>query len=109
MPLPNAKTDPEELASLQHWLDSYNISEIIDVTTGSPKEGILRVVPPNPSKRLGQSKFANGDYEILKTPEWQSLAVEKGTQDSCMKRVGQFLLEVIKEYVSLFSRLAPLF
>ena len=89
--------DDEELEVLQHWLDSYNIAEIIDVASGPPKDGILRVVPPTPSKRLGQRKEANGDYDALKTPEWQSLGVQKGTQESCMKRIGQFLLEVIKE------------
>lgn len=97
MPLPNAKKDKEELQALQHWLDSYKIGELIDVTTGQPLDRIKRVVPPTAAKRLGQRKEANGDYTPLITPDWQKLAVKKNTQESCMKRVGEFLLEVVKE------------
>ena len=62
-----------------------------------PHESILRVILAVPSKRLLQRKETNGDYNELVTPEWQKLGMQKGTQESYMKRVGEFLLEVIKE------------
>ncbi len=80
--------------------------------TGEVCESIVKIVPASPSKRLGQKEEANGTYEVLKTPDWMTLAVQKGSQESCMKRIGEFLLEVIKEYVTFrlahslsFSRL----
>ena len=86
----------EELAALQAWLDSYDIHEIIDQETGVPKEAVLRVVPSTPNQRMGQNRDANGDYNALKMPDWQELGAQKGTQESCMKRIGEYLLEVIK-------------
>ena len=62
-----------------------------------PHESILRVIPAVPSKRFLQRKETNGGYNELVTPEWQKLGMQKGTQESYMKRVGEFLLEVIKE------------
>ena len=82
------------MEALQTWLETY---KVIDISTGVPHESILRVIPAVPSKRLGQRKEANGDYNGLVTPEWQKLGMQKGTQESYMKRVGEFLLEVIKE------------
>lgn len=107
VPLPNAKNDKEELAALQAWLSSYNIGELIDVQTGSVCESILRIVPPAPAMRLGQKKQANGEYQHLKTPDWKSLAVKKGTQESCMKRIGEFLLAVVDENPNTFRIFSP--
>ncbi|KAI5117651.1 hypothetical protein M0805_001306 [Coniferiporia weirii] len=107
VPLPNAKVDSEELSALQSWLDSYNVSELIDPATGTLHESILRLVPSTPGKRLGQRKEVNGNYEPLQTPEWQHLTVEKGTQESCMKSIGKFLLEVIKENPTTFRIFSP--
>lgn len=107
VPLPNAKTDGEELDVLQTWLDSYKIGELINVESGSPLESILRVVPSVPGKRLGQRKEANGDYQALTLPEWEKLGVKKGTQESCMKRIGKYLLEVIKTNPSTFRIFSP--
>ncbi|KAL5525633.1 hypothetical protein ACEPAG_6969 [Sanghuangporus baumii] len=107
VPLPNAKTDKEELAALQAWLDSYKITELIDVQSGEVNEQILRVVPPESGKRLGQRKEANGDYSPLVTPDWMELGVKKGTQESCMKTVGRFLLEIIKTNPNTFRVFSP--
>ncbi|EJD06948.1 phosphoketolase [Fomitiporia mediterranea MF3/22] len=107
VPLPNAKKDKEELEALQKWLDSYKITEVIDAATGCPLDHILHIVPPAPGKRLGQRKEANGDYSPLITPDWQKLAVKKGTQESCMQRIGKFLLEVVKENPKTFRIFSP--
>lgn len=34
IPLPNAKTDPAELAELQNWLESYHFNELFDAQKG---------------------------------------------------------------------------
>ncbi|THH08012.1 hypothetical protein EW145_g2997 [Phellinidium pouzarii] len=107
VPLPKAKVDADELNALQAWLDSYNISELIDIPTGTPFKNILRFVPSTPEKRLGQSNKANGDYNTLITPDWEPLAAEKGTQESCMKSIGKFLLEVIKGNPNTFRIFSP--
>ena len=91
------KSDVEELGALQTQLETYKIGKVIDISTGVPHESISRVIPAVPSKRLGQRKKANGDYNGLVTPEWRKLGVQKGTQESYMKCVGEFLLEVIQE------------
>ena len=85
------------MEALRTWLKTYKIGKVIDVSTGVPHESILRVIPAVPSKRFLQRKETNGDYNELVTPEWQKLGMQKGTQESYMKRVGEFLLEVIKE------------
>jgi len=107
VPLPGAKTSKEELDALQTWLSSYDIGELIDVKTGEVCESIVKIVPASPPKRLGQKEEANGTYEVLKTPDWMSLAVQKGSQESCMKRIGEFLLEVIKENPTSFRIFSP--
>ena len=52
--------------------------------------------------RLGQRKQANGVYHPLNAPDRKPLVVKKDSQESCMKRIGESLLEVVKEYVRLF-------
>ncbi|KAH8111230.1 phosphoketolase [Phellopilus nigrolimitatus] len=106
VPLPKAKSDTEELETLQHWLDSYRIGELVDLGTGAVAESVLRVVP-NSSKRLGLRKEANGSWTKLKLPNWGSFEVEKGTQQSCMKTVGKFLLDVVKENPNTFRIFSP--
>ena len=84
---------------LDDWLSHYNIQEIIDPKTGEPSELIQSIIPKNKEKRLGQRKEANKTYVTLKTPDWKTLAVPQGSEESCMKRVGEFLLKVVEEYV----------
>lgn len=40
-------------------------------------------------------------------PDWLQLAAEKGVQESCMKSIGKFLLEVIKENPNTFRIFSP--
>lgn len=47
-------------------------------------------------------KESYANYKPLETPEWEGLCYEKGSQESCMKAVGRFLREVIKEYISSY-------
>ncbi|TDL14289.1 phosphoketolase [Rickenella mellea] len=107
VPLPNAKTSPEELACLQEWLSSYDVPALFDAKTGTPKEDVLSVVPKEPGKRMGQRREANTAYVPLKMPEWMGLAVERGSEESCMKRVGEFLLQVMDANPKSFRIFSP--
>jgi xylulose-5-phosphate/fructose-6-phosphate phosphoketolase len=84
---------------LSSWLSSYKPAELFN-EDGSPIAEILELIPQAEEKRLGRRKEANADYIPLEVPEWWKSAVEKHTQQSCMKIVGDFLAEVIARYVS---------
>jgi xylulose-5-phosphate/fructose-6-phosphate phosphoketolase len=46
---------------------------------------------------LGQRKETYDAYIPVKTPDSVTLAVKKGGQEGCMKMVGRFLKQVVKE------------
>lgn len=105
VPLPNAKTSQEELSMLQKWLSSYKPHELFHMNSGSPVDAVLSVVPQQDNLKLGQRKEAYASYESLHVPEWIGKGVNKGTQESCMKLVGSFLKEVVKESVFILFML----
>ena len=98
VPLPAVKQDAEQLALLSSWLSSYKPSELFD-EGGCPVAKILDVIPQAEEKRLGRYKESNLDSFVLDLPEWEESAVEKHSQQSCMKVVGDFLGDVIARYV----------
>lgn len=112
VPLPNAKTDEEELRALEEWLLSYKPHELFhmgpDPNDGvdrvCPVDEVLSIIPSDPGKKIGQRREAYAAYEALKVPEWISRGVKKGSQESCMKIVGGFLKEVVREYVKSLIR-----
>ncbi|KDR79038.1 hypothetical protein GALMADRAFT_244780 [Galerina marginata CBS 339.88] len=106
VPLPLAKTSDEELGCLQDWLSSYKPQELFS-REGVPADAILSVIPDINSKKLGQRKESYAAYTPLKTPEWEEKCVTKGNQESCMKAVGRFLKEVIKENPTSFRIFSP--
>lgn len=105
VPLPEAKTDKAELKLLQAWLSSYRPQELFcvgddkDTPDGSPVRDLLEVIPEG-DKRLGMRKEAYAAYQPLEVPKWMDFGVQKGIQASCMKTIGEFLKQVIKESVS---------
>jgi len=110
VPLPNAKTSDEELAALQQWLSSYKPRELFNSEgsqEGGPVEEVLSIMPEIDSQKLGQKKESYNSYVEIKTPEWMELGVEKGSQESCMKAVGRFLKEVVKENPQSFRIFSP--
>lgn len=88
---------------LQEWLSSYKPHELFhmnsDKNNGSPIDAVLSVIPQEDHLKLGQNKKAYASFEPLNVPEWMDRGVSKGTQESCMKLVGSFLKEVIKQSV----------
>lgn len=108
VPLPEAKTDKSELKMLQAWLSDYHPRDLFciggdkNTLDGAPVRDLLEIVPEG-DKKLGMKKEAYAAYRPLKVPEWSSFGVQKGTQASCMKTIGEFLKQVIKEWVSSIS------
>lgn len=96
VPLPLAKTDRAQLGALQAWLASYKPEELFD-EGGRPVGQILGVVPEVVDKKLGMRRESYKAYVPLKTPNWDVMCKEKGSQESCMKAVGRFLKEVVAE------------
>jgi xylulose-5-phosphate/fructose-6-phosphate phosphoketolase len=98
VPLPAAKTDPEELGALKEWLGSYRPHHLFDLQgKGGPVEEMLSLIPVNNEKKMGQRKESYKSHQPLSTPDWMRYCVQKGTQESCMKAIGRFLKEVVKE------------
>jgi xylulose-5-phosphate/fructose-6-phosphate phosphoketolase len=98
VPLPAAKTDDDELAALRTWLGSYRPGHLFS-ENGAPVKEMLSLIPVDKEKRLGQRKESYKSFTPLRTPDWMSYCAEKGTQESCMKAIGKFLKEVVKEWV----------
>ncbi|KAL8646263.1 MAG: hypothetical protein Q9226_006943 [Calogaya cf. arnoldii] len=90
VPLMAAKKDEEELKQLQEWLLSYKPSELF-TKDGNVVEDILKIIPEDDSKKLGQQIDTYGSHEELKIPDWKSFAAKKGGQASCMKVCGELL------------------
>lgn len=95
VPLPSAKSSKDALAALQTWLTSYHPEELFD-DEGVPVDEILGIIPKASHKKLGQKAESYKGYAPLDIPDWSALGVKKGTQESCMKVVGQLLQEVVK-------------
>ncbi|KAJ7510452.1 phosphoketolase [Mycena galericulata] len=106
VPLPGAKTSPEELTALQSWLKSYRPEELF-TADGVPVPEILSIIPEDAEKRLGQKKESFRTYEPLNVPEWTDFCAKQGTQESCMKAVGRLLKGVVKENPHKFRIFSP--
>jgi xylulose-5-phosphate/fructose-6-phosphate phosphoketolase len=105
VPLPLAKTSDEELKQLQTWLASYKPEELF-TKEGVPVDAVLSVIPVVNEKKLGQRKESFAACKPLLTPNWEDSCVPKGSQESCMKAVGRFLKEVVKEYIYHYPSLS---
>ncbi|KAG6856505.1 hypothetical protein H0H87_003698 [Tephrocybe sp. NHM501043] len=105
VPLPLAKTDPEELALLQKWLETYNPKELF-TKEGLPIDAILDIIPPD-GKKLGLRDEAYKTYQPLHTPDWRKFTCNAGEEESCMKAIGRFLKDVVEENPKTFRIFSP--
>ncbi|KIW68513.1 hypothetical protein PV04_04453 [Phialophora macrospora] len=106
VPLPQAKTDAEELKQLQQWLESYKPKELFK-ENGDVIDEIKSIVPTNPGRRLGQKKEVSGAYRGLQVIDWRKFTVEKGSAESSMKAVGRLLEQVVKDNPKTFRIFSP--
>ncbi|KAG6919201.1 hypothetical protein DXG01_008499 [Tephrocybe rancida] len=105
VPLPEAKTNPEELEMLQKWLESYRPDELF-TKEGRPVDAILDVIP-EASKKLGLRDEAYKNYKPINTPNWRKFTFNVGEEESCMKAIGRFLKEVVEENPKTFRIFSP--
>jgi xylulose-5-phosphate/fructose-6-phosphate phosphoketolase len=105
VPLPNVKSDPEELLQLQQWLQSYNPKELFPSSTGVCTQ-IDDVISPLQSRRLGQQPASWDNHVALKLPEWKTFGVGKGSPASCLQNGARYLdvaLQCNKNSLRIFS------
>ncbi|KIJ14307.1 hypothetical protein PAXINDRAFT_176841 [Paxillus involutus ATCC 200175] len=113
VPLPEAKTSEEELKLLQAWLSSYQPHELFTIGSaegqvdGVPRDDVLKIIPDDEEKRLGTRKEANAVFQPLIVPDWVPFGIQSGHEASCMKTIGKYLREVIKENPSSFRIFSP--
>ena len=93
VPLMAVKKDDEELKQLREWLLSYKPRELFN-KDGSVAEDILKIIPRDDSKKLGQQIDTYGSHEELKLPDWKLFGAKKGGQASCMKVCGELLDQI---------------
>ncbi|EFY90650.1 D-xylulose 5-phosphate/D-fructose 6-phosphate phosphoketolase [Metarhizium acridum CQMa 102] len=105
IPVAKAGQDKHHLQILQNWLQSYNVQELL--ADGQPAENLLKVLPEEDSKKLGQLKASYDSYQRLDLPDWKPYAADKSDQASSMHQSGQFLNEVIKHNSSTFRIFSP--
>merc|ERR1711939_775229 len=90
VPLMAAKTNKDQLADLQKWLLSYGPAKLF-TETGDVTDSIKSVIPIDAHNKLGQRAETYKAHEPLKVPDWRKYGVEKGTEESCMKAIGNLI------------------
>ena len=105
VPLAKANADESQLQVLRDWLSSYRIGELL--VDGKPNETILSLLPKSDNKKLGQVKDTYDPYVPLKPVSWEEFAVEKGTDQSCMKVTGKYLDQVFQENPTTIRLFSP--
>lgn len=101
VPVPKAKSDPEELKLVEDWLKSYQFHELYNKQDGPVKE--IEDLVPKDSLKMGQSKHAHGGepvYTPLELPdpkEFEEDAHVPGIVGSkSMRRAGEYLNKVFE-------------
>lgn len=104
VPLPKAGTSDTQLKALDEWLSSYKINELIQ--DGKPTEAVVRILPKEDERKLGQLKSTYDPYIPLTTVDWKEFTVDKGSENSCMQIIGKLLDAVFQanpKTIRLFS------
>jgi xylulose-5-phosphate/fructose-6-phosphate phosphoketolase len=111
VPLAEVRTNPEHLAMLEAWMQSYRPGELFNERgTLIPQ---LASLPPGGARRMSANPHANGGELLrdLSLPEFREYAVDvpkPGTTSSEATRVlGAFLRDVIRRNPSTFRLLGP--
>ncbi|KIW87596.1 uncharacterized protein Z519_11921 [Cladophialophora bantiana CBS 173.52] len=107
LPLPKAKTDPEELKLLQEWLESYKLKELFK-DNGDVIDDIKFIIPETPKRRPRQKKeVLYSAYRGLKPFDWHKFVVEKGTSKRSMRTGGKLPEQIDKDNPKTFRIFSP--
>ena len=111
VPLPDARTDPEQLAQLEAWLRSYRPEELFDATGELVAE--LAALAPQGHRRMSASPHANGGLLMrdLRLPDFRRYAVEVETPglpwSEPTRVLGSWLRDVIGANQDTFRLFGP--
>lgn len=106
VPLMAAKSSDSQLADLQKWLLSYGPSKLF-TEEGEPTDSIKSIIPEQPHKKLGQRTETYKNHEPLDVPDWRKFGVEKGTEESCMKAIGNLIDQTMVDNPKSFRLFSP--
>jgi xylulose-5-phosphate/fructose-6-phosphate phosphoketolase len=98
------RTNPEQLAQVETWLRSYNITELFDGTSFDPE---IEALIPAPNRRMGDSTHALGGaphYRPLQLPPLTNYAANATCNlddpicgmESSMEKVGAYFRDVMR-------------
>ncbi len=111
VPIENPKENPLAIKTIEKWLKSYKIEELID-EKGRPKKEIMKYVP-NKKFAIGANLHAIGGnfYKPLKLPklsEYETKFKKRGaTLLSSMLELSAFLRDILKRNPDNFRILCP--
>ena len=97
VPLPQARTNPDELAMLERWLRSYQPETLFDEAGRLVSE--LATLAPRGEKRMGASPHANGGGtpRPLDVPIFQEYAVDVPKPATVMRESTRQLGEMLRD------------
>ena len=97
VPLPNARTDSDELAALEAWLRSYRPDELFDDDARLLPE--LASLAPNGDRRMGANPHANGGRLLapLALPTFRDYAVMLDAPASVRSESTRQLGEMLRD------------
>ncbi|KAG9232077.1 XFP N-terminal domain-containing protein [Amylocarpus encephaloides] len=90
VPLMAAGSNKSQLADLQKWLLSYDPEDLF-TGSGAPTDSITSIIPMEDHNKLGQRAETYKNYEPLNVPDWKQYGAEKGSEESCMKVIGNLI------------------
>jgi xylulose-5-phosphate/fructose-6-phosphate phosphoketolase len=111
VPLPDVRNNPEHLAQLETWLQSYRPDELFD-NDGIPNPEIL-AFSPSGSRRISANPHANGGLLLrdLSLPDFRTYAVDvrqpATTTAEATKVLGTFLRDVVTDNHDNFRIFGP--
>jgi xylulose-5-phosphate/fructose-6-phosphate phosphoketolase len=85
VPAAHVLTDEEEFKSLDNWLRSYKIQDLIDIKTGAICKELLDLCPKG-RRRMGWNPHTNPIYKALTLP-----SIDKFKTDFDLSKRGNFL------------------
>jgi xylulose-5-phosphate/fructose-6-phosphate phosphoketolase len=101
VPLPEPRTNPEQLAALERWMRSYRPQELFD-ESGALREEIAALAPSGAS-RMGANPHANGGLLLrdLELPDFRDYAVLVGAPASTSSEPTRVLGPMLRDIVRL--------
>ncbi len=111
VPLPNARTDPEQLAQLEQWMRSYRPEELFDATGELIAE--LSALSPLGHRRMSATPYANGGLLMkdLRLPDFRKYAVEVETPGNPLSEatrvLGHWMRDVMAANQDTFRLFGP--